>query len=149
MEQDQTPRTSSGNGYLREVPLGTLLDDLRFESARFARAEVDLVRDELEDEARGLVRGATAVGVGGALLHASVFGVGAFGIALLSLWLPVWAAALIVTGIFVLAGVSFAGAGRERIKAMNIHRTLNEIKEDREWLSRMTHDLKAQRRARA
>lgn len=138
----------TGNGYLEDVPTRVLLEEARYQGARFARAEIDLVREELEEEARAFVRGAAMGAAGGTLLHASVFALATFGIALLSLWLPLWAAALIVAGALALVGVPMVAAGRARVRAVRLDRTLNEFKEGREWFRQTTHDMTVRRHAR-
>lgn len=139
----------TGNGHLQEAPTRQLLEEFRFEGARFARAELDLVREELKKEARVAGKGASMAGAGGAVVYVALFCLAGTCIALLSLALPVWAAALIVTVVFGGVGAALVAAGRNRLKTVRPERTINEFKEDARWLRRTTHDIKASRHASA
>lgn len=144
-----TGRTWTGNGHLQEASTRQLLEELRFESARFTRAELDLVRAELKEEAQAAGKGAAMAGAGGAVLYVALFCLAATCIALLALAMPVWGAALIVTALFGLVGAGLAMAGKNRLKQIRPERTINELKEDARWLRRTTHDFKASRHASA
>lgn len=149
MSMDTRVETWVGNGHMAEMPTKALLDDFRSESSRFLRAEVEVIREDLQEEVRGAARGAAMAGAGGAVLYVSLFALAGTAIALLSLALPVWASALIVTGIYAIVGAALAAAGRKRLKTVRPDTTLNEFKEDARWLQRMTRDMKAQRHASA
>lgn len=144
-----TPPAWIGNGHLKDASTRQLFEEFQFESARFARAELDLVREELKVEARVAARGAAMAGAGGAVLYVALFCLAATCIALLSLAMPVWGAALIVTAVFGLGGAALANAGKNRLKEVRPERTINEFKEDARWLRRTTHDIKASRHASA
>lgn len=149
MRMQSRPGLRSGNGYLSEVPTRLLLEELKYQGARLARAEVEVVREEFEEEASKLARGATMVGTGGALLYASVLSLAVVGISLLALVVPLWAAALIVAGVYALVGWGVATAGRARVRAVRVESSLNEFKEDWEWFRQTTQDMRVQRRVNA
>ena len=138
-----------GNGHFEQMPMQALLEDFRNEGARFARAEKELVREELREEAKKAGKGAGLAGAGGAVLYVALFCLAATTIALLALVLPVWAAALITTVLFAVVGAGLAAAGRKELKNVRPDRTINEFKEDARWLRQTMHAVKARRHANA
>ncbi len=73
------------------------------------------------------------------LLHTCLLCFAAFLIGLLSLWLPIWAAALIITGVFAVVGAAFVLGGVARLKKVDLkpEETIETLKEDQEWLRKM------------
>lgn len=114
--------------------VGHMLGDVR----RLIRDEVRLARSELMQSVRD-----AAIGIGAVAL-AGVFGLLAIafvGVAIfyaLALVIPLWAAGLVVVGIYaLLAGASLLVA-RNRLKPSNLvpEQTIESLQEDREWLER-------------
>jgi len=95
--------------------LGQLVSALAEQSARLVRTEIELAKAELAGRAKELGTGAGLFGAAGVL---AFFGFGtllATAIIALSLVLPAWAAALIVTGgLFLIAGI-LALVGRAKV----------------------------------
>lgn len=83
---------------------------------RLVRQEVALAKEELAEKGRRAGRGGGLLGTAGAVAYAGVLFLAAAATAALSLTLPVWAAALIVTGaLFALAGL-LAATGRAQLR---------------------------------
>ncbi|MEY9990434.1 hypothetical protein ABIE67_002466 [Streptomyces sp. V4I8] len=83
---------------------------------RLVRQEVALAKEELAEKGRRAGRGGGLLGAAGAVAYAGVLFLAAAATAALSLTLPVWAAALIVTGaLFALAGL-LAATGRAQLR---------------------------------
>lgn len=99
-----------------EASLGTLVKQLSEQSTRLIRDELRLAQAEMTEKAKHAGAGAGLAAAGGVV---ALFGVGALIatiILLLSLVLPAWLAALIVTVVlFVVAGV-LALIGRKQLK---------------------------------
>ncbi len=126
--------TRNGDGR----PIGEVVRDLAQGTETLVKQEVQLAKLELKQKAMGATRavivlgGAAAFGLVG-LIMASVTTS-----ALLSLVLPVWLAALIVTvGLLLAAGV-LGLIGRSMLAKTNPapEQTIQTLKEDQEWLKR-------------
>ncbi|MER5754653.1 phage holin family protein [Streptomyces sp. NPDC002088] len=84
--------------------------------SRLVRQEVILAKEELTEKVRRAGRGGGLPGAEGAVAYAGLLALAGAATAALSLTLPVWAAALIVTGVlFVFAGLP-AATGRARLR---------------------------------
>lgn len=123
---------------LREVPLGQLLGRMRGEFGELAHEELRLLRAEMDEKKRRALR---AGALGGGALVAALLALGVFAaflVMLLDVWLPGWAAALIVTVLFlVVAGVA-AMAARAQLRQVGSpvpQRTISNVKEDVQWLT--------------
>ncbi|GAA4012436.1 phage holin family protein [Streptomyces sp. NBC_01352] len=96
--------------------VGDLVGQATEQVSRLVRQEVALAKEELAQKGRRAGRGGGLLGAAGAVAYAGFLALAATGAAALSLVLPVWAAALIVTAVlFVLAGV-LAATGRAQLR---------------------------------
>ena len=120
----------------RERSLPELFSDLSSETATLVRSEMQLVRVEIAEKLKPIEKSATFLGA------TALFGLGAFGavtaclIALLSLALQVWAAALIVAVVYGIAALVSVQTGRKRLAAAKpplIPQTVATLKEDVAW----------------
>lgn len=116
-----------------DVPLPDLLRQLSTDTATLVRQEIQLARVELT--AKGKQAGKSAVGFG----TAAVAGLGAFGaltaflIALIAVWLPVWAAALIVTIVYAIVAFVGVQSGKKALQDVGSpvpEQTVETVKED-------------------
>jgi len=80
------------------------------------RQEVALAKEELAEKGRRAGRGGGLLGAAGAVAYAGVLFLAAAATAALSLTLPVWAAALIVTGVLFAAAALLAATGRAQLR---------------------------------
>lgn len=120
----------------RERTIPELLRDLATETSTLVRQEMELLRAELVEKAKPV--GASAVSFGGS----GLFGLGAFGagtaflIAVISLVLPTWAAALIVTAVYGIVALAFVQIGKkklEEVRSQVAPLTTQTIKDDIAW----------------
>lgn len=125
---DPTPTSAT-----TEASLGTLVKQLSEQSTRLIRDELRLAQAEMTEKAKHAGAGAGLAAAGGVV---ALFGVGALIatiILVLSLFLPAWAAALIVTVVlFAIAGV-LALIGRRQLKEATPvapERTVDSLKTD-------------------
>lgn len=103
-----------------------------------ARAEYGAVSSEIRSSGRSLVKALLLLLIA---LFASFWAIGAVALVVVevgSLWLPRWAAALVVLALFLLVGLLFAVVARRRLRrierpAETVRRRLNE---HRDWWDR-------------
>jgi hypothetical protein len=117
-------------------PIGELLRELGDEISTLMRQEIALAKAEITEKTKPAVASAGMFG------GTAILGLGAFGalttflIALIAVWLPVWAAALIVTVVYgAVAGV-LALTGKKKLEEaapLALEQTSQTVKEDIEW----------------
>jgi uncharacterized membrane protein YqjE len=99
-----------------EASLGELVSQVSQQIPELVRSEIRLAQAELSEKGKKAGLGAGMFGAAGVL---ALYGLGALFatlILVLALWLPAWAAALIVTAlIFVIAGVA-ALLGKKKVQ---------------------------------
>jgi hypothetical protein len=121
---------------LRERPLGEVAKDLTSDVALLVRQEIELAKAEMAEKGRTAAPGLGMFGGAGVVGLCAAGALTAFLILVFSLFLPDWAAALIV-GV-VLAAVAFvlARQGKEQIADAGKpvpEQTIETVKEDVEW----------------
>lgn len=128
-----------------------LIDGLVTQAKRLLREEVRLARSELREDARRAGKSAGVIGGGVWLLHVGILAFGAFLIGLLALLLPFWAAALIVSVLFLGVGALMAKSGTDTLKKTSLkpEQTLQTLQEDKAWMSETMHAVKSRRHAEA
>lgn len=104
------------------------------------RAEFRLAKAEMTERGRKMSKAAGMLGAGLALLLLAGLLLVVTIVAALSLFMPLWAAALIVGVVFGAIGGGMAMVGRQRMKATNLRpeETIVSVREDVEWLKRQT-----------
>lgn len=115
-----------------ELPLPELLRQLSSDTATLVRQEMQLARAELAE--KGKIAAASGTGFGAA----AVFGLGAFGalsaalIALLAVWLPMWAAALIIAVAYGIVAAVAAQRGKKALDEIGspVPQTAQSVKDD-------------------
>lgn len=120
----------------RDQSLGTMIGELVGDLQDLIRGEVTLAKQEMKDEAKAAATGA------GLLVGAAVLGlVGTIFIGLtltyaLAIWLPAWAAALIVAAIFLVGALVLVNIGKQRLQHIDPvpRQTIASLKEDTEWV---------------
>jgi hypothetical protein len=121
---------------LRERPLGEVAKDLTSDVALLVRKEIELAKAEMAEKGRTAAPGLGMFGGAGVVGLCAAGALTASLILVFSLFLPDWAAALIV-GV-VLAAVAFvlARQGKEQIADAGKpvpEQTIETVKEDVEW----------------
>ncbi|MFI0507092.1 phage holin family protein [Streptomyces albogriseolus] len=125
-----------------EHTVGELVGQATEQISRLARQEVALAKEELAEKGRRAGVGGGMLGAAGAFGYAGLLAMAATGIVALDLVLPLWAAALIITGVlFVIAGVlALAGRGQlRRATPAKPERTLGSVKADVEEIKERAH----------
>ena len=121
---------------LRDRPLGEVAKSLTSDVSLLVRQEIELAKAEMAQKARtaapgiGMFGGASLVGLcaAGALT--------AFAVLVFSIFLPEWAAALIVGAVLAALAVVLVRQGKERVADAGKpipEQTIETVKEDVEW----------------
>jgi uncharacterized membrane protein YqjE len=121
-------------------PVSEIVQNIANNLQEIVRAEFRLAKTELTERGRNMGRAAAILGAGVLLLAIAGLLLVATIVAALSLFMPVWAAALIVAIVLGALGAGMALVGRERLKKSNLRPddTIESVKEDVEWLKRQT-----------
>lgn len=125
------------------LPLGEptprdLLREMTDDVRDIVRLEVQLARAELQESLIEARRAAIALSIAGGLATLGAIMLPFAAAWALGLVLPMWAAALIVAGAFLLAGGIFFAIGRSRLNRVDLRpertlQTLQGFGEDRTW----------------
>ncbi|GHA17806.1 membrane protein [Streptomyces tauricus] len=95
--------------------VGELVGQATEQLSELVRQEVRLAKQELTEKGRRAGRGGGLLGAAGAVAYVGLMALAATGAAALSLVLPVWAAALIVTAVLFLVAAVLAKTGRTQL----------------------------------
>jgi hypothetical protein len=120
----------------RNESMGQLFSELTNDVTTLFRQEVTLAKAELSIKAKEAGKGAGLLGGAGATGLVTLGSLTAFLIALLSEWMPVWAAALIITVVWAIVTAVLAQVGRARLKEATPpvpQQAIDSTKEDVQW----------------
>jgi len=132
----------------RDRSIGSLIKELRDESTTLIRQEIALAKTEMSEKASKVGRDAASIGVGGAVLYAGVL-VLLTGITIVlyfaldrimpNFWAGVLAF-LLVGGITAGVGYGMIQKGLKSLKHQSLvpEKTVESLKEDKQWLSNQT-----------
>ncbi|WP_372481778.1 phage holin family protein [Streptomyces coriariae] len=122
--------------------VGELVGQATEQLSRLVRQELAVAKHEFTEKGRRAGRGGGLLGAAGAFAYAGLLALAGTGVAALSLTLPVWAAALIVTAVlFVIAGV-LAAVGRGQLRRAappTPEETLGSVRADVEEIKERAH----------
>jgi hypothetical protein len=122
--------------------VGELVGQAAEQLSTLVRQEVALAKQELAEKGRRAGRGGGLLGAAGAVGYAGLLALAGTGVAALSLVLPLWAAALIVTAVlFVIAGV-LAAMGRGQLRKAappTPEKALGSVRADVEEIKERAH----------
>jgi hypothetical protein len=119
-----------------ERSLATLLADVAGETVELVRQELALFRAELQQKLSRAGIGAALVGAGALIAYSGWLFLLLAVVFALALFVPAWAAALIV-GVLVLGvggALALVGRSRMRADALAPERTMRSLREDAAWL---------------
>jgi hypothetical protein len=127
---------------LREGPepsdrsIKEIIDALKPQLQELVDKQVELARTELTPVGRqaGIATGLLAVGAVFMLVFLIFLSLA--GVYVLKLFVPIWAAALIVSGILLLIGGILAGSGANMLRKLDPkpHRTIRALQQNINWL---------------
>lgn len=140
---DHSRAEYSRAGYSRdEHSVGELVGQATEQVSRLIRQEMALAKVELAEKGRRAGRGGGMLGAAGAFAYAGLLATAFTGGAALSLVLPVWAAALIITAVLFVIAAVLAALGREQLKKATPaapEQTLGSVKADVEEIKGRAH----------
>jgi uncharacterized membrane protein YqjE len=120
-------------------PISGVLSDILGNAQNIVRSELRLAKTELSEELRKSRSAAVMLGVGLLLLVFSAMFALLAAVYGLSLVVPAWAAALIVTAGLGLVAALFCALGIKRFKSVRpAPRTTASLKENMEWARHLT-----------
>jgi hypothetical protein len=125
-----------------QASVGELVGRATEQLSRLVRQEVALAKEELTEKGRRAGRGGGLLGAAGAVAYAGFLGLAAAAAAALSLTLPVWAAALIVTAVLFAVAAVLAATGRAQLRQAappTPEETLGSVKADVEEIRERAH----------
>ncbi|MCQ9131225.1 MULTISPECIES: phage holin family protein [Streptomyces] len=97
-------------------PVGELVGRATEQLSRLVRQELALAKAELAEKGRRAGRGGGLLGAAGAFGYAGLLALSGTAVAALSLVLPVWAAALVVTAVLFVIAAVLGMAGRAQLR---------------------------------
>ena len=121
---------------LKDRSTGELLKELSNETTTLVKQEIELMKAELAEKAKPAGIGAGMFGGAGLFGIGAFLALTAFFIALLDGALPIWAAALIVAGVYAAIAAVLALTVRQKVKQaapVAPEQTIESVKEDVQW----------------
>lgn len=122
--------------------VGELVGQATEQLSTLVRQELALAKEELAEKGRRAGRGGGLLGAAGAVGYVGLMALSVTGAAALSLVVPVWAAALIVTGVLFVIAAVLAATGRaqlRRAKPATPARAIDSVKADVEEIKGRAH----------
>lgn len=120
--------------------IGDLLGDLYQNATNLIQLEIELAKTEISQKASRVGKNVGFLAAGGALAYAGFLAILAGIIALLGLLIPIWLSALIIGLIVSGIGGTLVMSGLKTLQQESVapQRTLDTLKEDKEWISDQT-----------
>jgi len=121
---------------LRERPLGEVAKALTRDVSLLVRQEIDLAKAEMAEKGRTAAPGLGMFGGAGIVALCAAGALTAFFVLVFSVFLPEWAAALMVGAALAAAAYVLVRQGKERVADAGKpvpEQTIETVKEDVEW----------------
>jgi len=121
---------------LRERPIGEVAKDLTSDLSLLVRQEIELAKAEMAQKGRTAAPGLGMFGGAGIVALCAAGAITAFLVLVFSLFLPDWAAALIVGAVLAAIAFLLIRQGKERVADAGKpvpEQTIETVKEDVEW----------------
>jgi hypothetical protein len=121
---------------LRERPLGEVAKELTSDLSLLMRQEIELAKAEMAEKGRTAAPGLRMVGGAGIVALCAAGAITAFLVLVFSIFLPEWAAALIVGAALAAIAYVLIKQGKERVAEAGKpvpEQTIETVKEDVEW----------------
>ena len=121
---------------LRDRPLGEVAKNLTSDVSLLVRQEIELAKAEMAQKARTAAPGIGMFGGAGVVALCAAGALTAFAVLVFSIFLPEWAAALIVGAVLAALAVVLVRQGKQRVADAGKpipEQTIETVKEDVEW----------------
>jgi Putative Actinobacterial Holin-X, holin superfamily III len=128
--------TMQNENQLRDRPLGEVAKNLTSDVSLLVRQEIELAKAEMGQKARTAAPGIGMFGGAGIVALCAAGALTAFAVLVFSIFLPEWAAALIVGAVLAAVAVVLVRQGKERVTDAGKpipEQTIETVKEDVEW----------------
>jgi Putative Actinobacterial Holin-X, holin superfamily III len=128
--------TMENENELRDRPLGEVAKNLTSDVSLLVRQEIELAKAEMAQKARTAAPGIGMFGGAGIVALCAAGALTAFAVLVFSIFLPEWAAALIVGAVLAAVAVVLVRQGKERVADAGKpipEQTIETVKEDVEW----------------
>jgi hypothetical protein len=128
--------TMQNENQLRDRPLGEVAKNLTSDVSLLVRQELELAKAEMAQKARTAAPGIGMFGGAGVAALCAAGALTAFAVLVFSIFLPEWAAALIVGAVLAAVAVALVRQGKERVADAGKpipEQTIETVKEDVEW----------------
>jgi len=128
-------RNNDGNE-LRERPIGEVAKDLTADLSLLVRQEIELAKAEMAEKGKTAAPGLGMFGGAGIVAFCAAGALTAFLVLVVSLFLPDWAAALIVGAVLAAVAYLLVRQGKERVAEAGKpvpEQTIETVKEDVQW----------------
>lgn len=138
------PGTRSGDAGGSTEGVGSLISGLVKDLQDLVRGEIRLARAEIKEDAASAGKGAGFIGAG-ALIGLTGFIFLMLGVTyLLNVWMRMWIAAGIVGLTLALVAAILILSGKSKLSATSLKpdRTIDTLKEDKEWASQQISSVK-------
>lgn len=124
-----------------ERSLGDLFSELAAETSTLVRQEVALAQTEITQKATKVGKNVGFLAVGGAIGYAALLCFLASAVIGLALFVPAWAAALIVGAIVGIIAFLLISSGLKALKETELtpKQTVETLKEDAKWLKKQVN----------
>jgi hypothetical protein len=119
---------------------GEIVQDIINNTREIIRSELQLAKTEVTGKGKRMGKAAGILAAGGAIAAVAALLIVATCVAALALFMPVWAACLIMAVLLGAIGGGMILAGRQRMKQTSMvpERTISSLKEDVQWLKHPT-----------
>jgi hypothetical protein len=128
--------TMQNENQLRDRPLGEVAKNLTSDVSLLVRQEIELAKAEMGQKARTAAPGIGMFGGAGIVALCAAGALTAFAVLVFSIFLPEWAAALIVGAVLAALAVVLVRQGKQRVADAGKpipEQTIETVKEDVEW----------------
>ena len=128
--------TMQNENELRDRPLAEVAKNLTSDVSLLVRQEIELAKAEMGQKARTAAPGIGMFGGAGIVALCAAGALTAFAVLVFSIFLPEWAAALIVGAVLAALAVVLVRQGKQRVADAGKpipEQTIETVKEDVEW----------------
>jgi hypothetical protein len=128
--------TMQNENELRDRPLAEVAKNLTSDVSLLVRQEIELAKAEMAQKGRTAAPGIGMFGGAGIVALCAAGALTAFLVLVFSIFLPEWAAALIVGAVLAAVAVVLVRQGKERVAGAGKpipEQTIETVKEDVEW----------------
>ena len=128
--------TMQNENELRDRPLAEVAKNLTSDVSLLVRQEIELAKAEMAQKGRTAAPGIGMLGGAGVVALCAAGALTACAVLVFSIFLPEWAAALIVGAVLAAVAVALVRQGKERVADAGKpipEQTIETVKEDVEW----------------